>query len=84
MGIFVIRDNAYVCSEILLSPLSGDDKDETMKDAFNFYLIQSRICIEKILESWQKMENPVATSASMSEETWEVIHVYYRIVEFLY
>jgi len=47
MGIFVIRNNAYVCSEILLSPLSGDDKDETMKDAFNFYLSQLRNYIEQ-------------------------------------
>jgi len=44
---FVISDNAFVCSENLLTPFSGLDEDEPAKDAFNFYLSQLRICIEQ-------------------------------------
>jgi len=33
---FVIGDNAYVCSATLLTPISGLEKDEPAKDAFNF------------------------------------------------
>ena len=42
-----IGDNAYVCSETLLTPFSGIEKDDTSKDAFNFYLSQLRIHIEQ-------------------------------------
>jgi len=31
-----------------------------------------------------KRENPMATSASTSENSWEVIHVHYNIALFLY
>jgi len=34
---FVIGDNAYACSETLLTPFSGVVKDEPAKDVFNFY-----------------------------------------------
>ena len=44
---FVTGDNAYVCSETLLMPSSGLEKDEPAKDAFNFYLSQLRIHIEQ-------------------------------------
>jgi len=40
-------DNAYVCSETLLTSFSGWEKDEPAKDAFNFYLSQLRIRIEQ-------------------------------------
>jgi len=42
---FVVGDNAYVCSETLLTPFSGVEKEDPEKDAFNFYLSQLRICI---------------------------------------
>jgi len=44
---FVVN-NAYICSETLLTPLSGVDKEDPAKDAFNFYLSQLRIRIEQI------------------------------------
>jgi len=45
---FVIGDNAYVCSETLLTPFSGIEKNDPSKDAFKFYLSQLRIHIEQI------------------------------------
>ena len=44
---FVVGDNAYDCSETLLTPFSGIEKDYPSKDAFNFYLSQLRIHIEQ-------------------------------------
>ena len=44
---FVVGDNAYICSETLLTPFSGVDKEDPAKDAFNFYLSQLRIHIEQ-------------------------------------
>ena len=46
LGNYVIADNAYVCTEHLLTPFSGEQKNEPMKDAYNFYLSQLRIRIE--------------------------------------
>ena len=43
---FVVGDNAYVCSETLLTPFSGVEKDPS-KDAFSLYLSQLRIRIEQ-------------------------------------
>jgi len=40
---FVIGDNAYMCTETLLTPFSGKEKKDPEKDAFNFYLSQLRI-----------------------------------------
>ena len=44
---FVVGDNAYVCSETLLDPLSGVEKDDPSKNAFSFYLSHLRIHIEQ-------------------------------------
>ena len=33
--------------KILLTPVSGVEKDQPIKDAFNFYLSQLRSCIEQ-------------------------------------
>jgi len=35
---FVIGDNSYICSETLLTPFSGNEKNGPSKGAFNFYL----------------------------------------------
>ena len=44
---FVVGENAYICSETLLTPSSGVENDDPSKDAFKFYLSQMRICIEQ-------------------------------------
>ena len=34
---FVVGDNAYICSETLLTLFSGFEKEDPAKDASNFY-----------------------------------------------
>ena len=63
IGKFIIGDNAYVCSEHLLTPFSGDEKRDPRKDAYNFYLCQLRIRIEQafgfMTAKWQILRKPL-------------------------
>jgi len=63
---FVIGDNAYVCSETLLIPFSGREKNDPEKDAFNFYLSQLWICIKQkfglMTNKWRILRQPLQMS----------------------
>jgi hypothetical protein len=59
----VIGDNAYVCSEKLLTPFSGQQRLESAKDAYNFYLSQFRIRIKmtfgRFMNKWGLFKRPL-------------------------
>jgi hypothetical protein len=59
----VIGDNAYVCSENLLTPFSGQQRLESAKDSYNFYLSQLRIRIEmtfgRFVNKWGLFKRPL-------------------------
>ena len=59
----MIGDNAYVCSEHLLTPFSGDQQNNPRKDAYNFYLSQLRIRIEMafglLTSKWRILRRPL-------------------------
>ena len=63
IGKYVIGDNAYVCSEHLLTPFSGDQQNDPRKDAYNFYLSQLRIRIEMafglLTSKWRILRRPL-------------------------
>ena len=63
MGKYIIGDNAYVCSEHLLTPFSGDEKKDQQKDAYNFYLSQIRIQVEmmfgRFVNKWRIFKRPL-------------------------
>jgi len=60
---FAISDNAVVCSETLLTPFSGVEKDDPEKYEFSFYLSQMRIHIEQtfgiITAKWRIPHQPL-------------------------
>ena len=62
---FVVGDNAYVCSETLIYPFSGVEKDDLSKDALNFYLSQLRIHKEQkfglMTGKWRILHQPLQT-----------------------
>ena len=62
-GFFVVGDNAYVLSPTLLIPYSGNDKKNSTKDAFNFFLSQLRIRIEQsfglLVTKWRVFKKPL-------------------------
>jgi hypothetical protein len=43
---FVVGDNAYVCTEHLLTPFCGNNRIIPENDAYDFYLSQLRIRVE--------------------------------------
>ena len=43
---FVVGDNAYVCTEHLLTPFCGNNRSIPDNDAYNFFLSQLRIRVE--------------------------------------
>jgi len=62
IGRYVIGDNAYICTEHLLTPFSGDEKKDVMKDGYNFHLSQVRIRIEmtfgQFINKWRYFGRP--------------------------
>jgi len=62
---FVVGDNAYVCSETLLTPFSGVEKEDPAKDELNFYLSRLRIHIEQTFAlmtgKWRILCQPLQT-----------------------
>jgi DDE superfamily endonuclease len=65
LGYYVIGDNAYVCSEHILTPFPGSQKTDPKKDAYNFYLSQLRIRIEmafgRLVNKWRILKRPLQT-----------------------
>eukprot|EP00918_Siedleckia_nematoides_P084398 GHVU01185436.1.p1 GENE.GHVU01185436.1~~GHVU01185436.1.p1 ORF type:complete len:435 (-),score=16.09 GHVU01185436.1:448-1752(-) len=46
MGRFMVADNAYICTETVITPFSGSDATDPVNDCFNYHLSQLRIRIE--------------------------------------
>lgn len=67
LGQYVIGDNAYVCSEHLLTPFAGLERADLKKDAYNFYISQLRIRVEMAFgmmsNRWLILKRPVSVSA---------------------
>ena len=63
IGKYVVGDNAYVCTEHLLTPFPGDQKREPWNDTYNFYLSQLRIRIEMtfggFVNKWRIFRRPL-------------------------
>jgi hypothetical protein len=64
IGRYVVGDNAYICTEHLLTPFAGEQKKESaVNDSFNFYLSQLRIRIEmtfgRFVNKWRIFRRPL-------------------------
>jgi hypothetical protein len=77
IGKFIVGDNAYVCTERLLTPFSGNERTEPQHDTFNFYLSQVRMRIEMafglMTQKWQILKKPLRTKLRMSGELFMCI-----------
>ena len=66
LGKYIIGDNAYVCSEHLLTPFAGAARQERKHDNYNFYVSQLQIQIKMafgwMTEKWQILRKPLQTS----------------------
>ena len=63
LGKYIIGDNAYVCTEHLLTPFSGEEKNQVEKDAYNFFISQLRTRIEMayghFVNKWGVFKKPL-------------------------
>ncbi len=63
LGKYIFADNAYDCTEHVLTPFHGDQKNEPIKGAYNFYLSQLRIRIEmafgRLVNKWRIFKRPL-------------------------
>ena len=63
LGKYIIADNAYICTEHVLTPFSGPEKYEIPKDAYNFFISQARIRVEmtfgRFTNKWRFFGRPV-------------------------
>jgi DDE superfamily endonuclease len=63
IGKYVIGDNAYICSEKLLTPFSGVHKNDATKDTYNYYVSQLRMRIEMafglLTSKWRILRSPL-------------------------
>jgi hypothetical protein len=63
LGKYVIGDNAYVCTEHLLTPFPGEQRRFPKNDTYNFHLSQLRIRIEmtfgRFTNRWRLFRRPL-------------------------
>ena len=63
---FIVGDNAYVPSEHLLTPFSGNDRLDPRLDAYNYYLSQVRMRIEmsfgRLVNKFRIFKSPLQCS----------------------
>jgi hypothetical protein len=63
-GFYIVGDCAYQCSEQLLVPFAGSNRQDVHKDAFNFYLSQPRMRIEMtfgvMVNRWAILRKPLS------------------------
>lgn len=63
LGRYVIGDNAYVCTEHLLTPFPGDQRRLPQNDTYNYHLSQLRIRIEmtfgRFMNKWRVFQRPL-------------------------
>jgi DDE superfamily endonuclease len=63
-GNYDIGDNAYTCSEHLLTPFSGENRNDRTKNTYNFYVAQLRIHTIEIAfglltPKWRILQSPL-------------------------
>jgi len=63
LGKYVLADNAYVCTEHLLTPFPGEQRRLPQNDTYNYHLSQLRIRIEmtfgRFMNKWRLFQHPL-------------------------
>jgi hypothetical protein len=76
LGKYIIADNAYMCTEHMLTPFSGSQRNNPENDAWNFYCSQVRITIERAIgmmtQRWQIFERSLKCSLATASKIIQV------------
>lgn len=63
IGCYVMGDNAYICTEHMLTPFSGEQQNNVLQSSYNFFLSQCRIRIEmtfgRLVNRWAIFRRPL-------------------------
>lgn len=63
LGRYVLADNAYVCTEHLLTPFPGEQRRQPQNDSYNYHLSQLRMRIEmtfgQFVNKWRLFKRPL-------------------------
>ena len=63
LGLYIVADAAYVLSEKLLVPFTGNDRSDPYHDSFNYHLSQLRIRVEMAFDLYQGVSRETAYCA---------------------
>jgi hypothetical protein len=76
LGKYFIGDNAYMCTEHMLTPFSGAQKEHPENDAYNFYCSQVRITIERAIgmltKRWRIFDSSLQCKLSTASKIIQV------------
>jgi DDE superfamily endonuclease len=85
IGKYIVADNVYIKSNFLLTPYSGQQKNDVAKDTFNFYLSQCQIRIEQafgqLTNVWRVFKLPLRVDL---KNVPRIIHAAMRFHNFLF
>jgi hypothetical protein len=76
MGMYVVGDVAYQVSDVMLVPVTGSQREDQGKDAFNFFLSQQYVRIEMafglLQTKWCVLNRPLQVSLSTAAKDIEI------------
>jgi hypothetical protein len=83
-GLFIAADAAYVVTEHVLIPFTGSQRQDRVKDTFNFFLSQLRIRIENafglLTTKWKILRKPLECSLKTNADILQICALLHNYV----
>jgi hypothetical protein len=83
-GLFIAADAAYIVTEHVLIPFTGSQRQDRVKDTFNFFLSQLRIRIENafglLTTKWRILRKPLECSLKVNVNILEICALLHNYV----
>jgi hypothetical protein len=83
-GLFIAADAAYVVTEHVLIPFTGSQRQDRVKDTFNFFLSQLRIRIENafglLTTKWRILRKPLECSLKTNADILQICALLHNYV----
>jgi hypothetical protein len=83
-GLFIAANAAYIVTEHILIPFTGSQRQDRVKDTFNFFLSQLRIRIENafgfLTTKWRVLRKPLEGSLKVNTDILQICALLYNFV----
>jgi hypothetical protein len=83
-GLFIAADAAYIVTEHILIPFTGSQRQDCVKDTFNFFLSQLRIRIENtfglLTTKWRVLRKPLECSLKVNADILQICALLHKFV----